>query len=411
MKHIACSNMWEHLQLNVLENEIVYCCKMKRVPVSVLDLKELGSEIHKHPLLFKSKQEILEKNDLPNACEKCKRHWPNSMWHVWNKWKDKDWTSDELENLKDEDLLRNIEVYLSNTCTMSCLYCDPGFSSTWADLLKIEKKDNSLIKQEMLSCLYKYLEKYQSTGIKRDRLSISFLGGEPFLNLEIFDVIKNITSIFSNPSINKSKLWFVFTSNLMVKEKTIDNFIDFVNEHSEFTWVMYVSIDSSNKKAELIREGLDLTVFEKNLRKLSYCTAIKKIVFQPAVNLLSIIGYDNTLKWFNDIAIETGRFNFETDWDISCNEVINPWQMNCNLLPESYKIEIDKCFSIIDAYYPDNISTRNLKNFLLHIKTKIGTVTLSNEQKNKIINFYKYQGELRNKDYFQLFPELRDITK
>lgn len=401
MKHLVCSNMWNNLTLNIPEQEVTHCCKMTRYPMSKDQLKELDGEFNRIPYFVEQKNKFIKTNELPETCVRCKTSWPNSVWKSWNKWQNKDWSEQELESLLDEDRTRFIEIFLSTTCNIACTYCSEAYSSRWADIKGLRRTENSEWKDLMLENLYKYIKKYHADDVREDRIIYGVLGGEPLLNLEIFDVLKNIMSLYATPD---KRVQFNITTNLCVKPRVIQNLLDVIKSKPGFTWIITPSIDAIGKRAEEIRDGLDFELFAKNLKTLADSKLLDSINIQPAVNSMSVKYYSELLEWLTTVFDPN---EFGKSWTIRNNLVYNPVSMSVNILPEKYKQYIDECVKVLEAYP----NTQDKEELLRHLDVVKNNINTKRDEKTLTLvkGFFTRHGKLKNKNYFEIFPELSDI--
>jgi sulfatase maturation enzyme AslB (radical SAM superfamily) len=403
MKHLVCSNMWNHIGINVAQQNITHCCKMTHVELTKDDLQNLDGELNRVSYFVDQKKQFVDTNSLPETCRKCSETWPNSVWKTWNKWQDKDWTKQELDLLISSDKTRNIDIFLSTTCNLACTYCNEGYSSRWAEIKGLARTEDEEWKQLMLNNLYKYIEKYHANYVREDRMSYSFLGGEPLLNLEIFDVLQNIMSLYAAPT---KRVQFNITTNLCVKPKVVENLLELIKRNPGFTWVITPSIDAVGKRAEEIRDGLDFELFASNLKTLADSKLIDSINIQPAVNCVSVKYYSELIDWLTTI-FDPQQFG-ET-WNIRNNLVLAPLPMIVNVLPDNYKQYIDNCIQSTNVL-KDGVSKIELCEHLENVKNNIGT-RRDTDAKDRVRKFFEKYGALKNKDYFELFPELKDILE
>lgn len=201
-----------------------------------------------------------------------------------------------IEVLKDKNALsvspRIVEVYFSNTCNCSCIYCGPSSSSKiQSEINKFgEFKHNSInIKQyvknndqyaEMLEKFWQWLD-LNYRNIQR----LNVLGGEPFLMPETFQLLEFFDT-HPNPNLELN-----FVTNLNVPERIIDSAIvtweRLVNEKKLKRIDIVASLDNWGAAAEYIRDGLDLELWEKNFLKMLASPAVY-LGINAAVTNLSI---------------------------------------------------------------------------------------------------------------------------
>ena len=409
MKHLVCSKMWTDINLNIPTKEIKNCCKRQSAKLSVEELKFLSKDTFtKHKLLVDDKQFMIENNQLPGACHGCKITWPDSLWNNWNAWKDKEWSQEQLTELTDKDYVRQIEIMLGITCNQTCMYCTEFVSSKWADIKGIPIVNDSEWEDTALNNLFNYIE----TERYNDDQSIwyNFLGGEPLLEPRIFEVVEKIINIHRLKNVPNKIITINMTTNLNVKPKTIDRYIEIIEKNTDIIWTMSASIDATGSQGEEIRDGLIFERFEQNLDKIYASKKFKHVNILPSVSALSIPNKVELLKWFINISTKYKNLNdFGHTWSIGTNIVTWPDAMHPGILTDSYKSELDSCIEVISNLKNANPSV--VENYIRHlenIKSLIGSKRQS-DYLEQAKHWYIEQGKIKNKDYFKIFPFLKDI--
>lgn len=177
-----------------------------------------------------------------------------------------------------------VEVFFSNTCNLSCVYCTAKFSSS----IQAENKKfggsilpnaNFLYEDNQYNQLVsKFWTWMQEHGTNLQRLQI--LGGEPFLQKDFYKLLEFIKA---TPCPN---LELNFVTNLSVPEKTITPIIEKLDVLKQNKLIKRVdiqtSIDCWSPAQEYIRHGINLNLFENNIVNL-----IEKSNFR--IGLLSTI--------------------------------------------------------------------------------------------------------------------------
>ena len=164
-----------------------------------------------------------------------------------------------------------LEVFLNNTCNLSCLYCVERYSSK----IDFENKKFGTFSQDgvvmsadfvnkaddLFPSLYKWLEKNYTS---LERLHIA--GGEPFFQKE-FEVLVELLRNNSNP-----KCEINIITNLMVSPKILNKYIDLfktmIQENKIKRLDITCSIDCWGPEQEYVRTGLSLSTWEENFKYL-----------------------------------------------------------------------------------------------------------------------------------------------
>lgn len=407
MKHKVCSKLWTDINVRIPTKQILNCCKrMQYTTPTIEEMNELGPDIfHRRRENLEDKALLIANNELNSACDYCKETWPNSIWNSWNKWKDRDWTREDLDKLIDVDHTNYIEIMLGTTCNMTCMYCSADTSSAWADLKKIPRNHgDELWKETILNNLYAYIEKMNMTpevsGYGNTNLIFyNFLGGEPLLEWDIFDILEKIMTIHRRR--NSTGHIISITTNLNIKPKLLERFLELVKSSPDFRWVISASVDAIGPYGENIRDGLKWNQFENNVIRLLNTNEIENVSFLPTISSLSIPKHAELLNWIFDLVENKTS---DTKWDIGSNAVTDQIGMHPGILPEQYVSYVDDAIDLLTAKYPRNGHTEWLQN----VRQMIGTRRNDNDLE-RARQWFAIHGRIKNKDYFELFPMLKDI--
>jgi organic radical activating enzyme len=164
-----------------------------------------------------------------------------------------------------------LEVYFNNTCNLSCLYCNPGLSST------IDQEYKKFGNFNIGGVKLEHLEQKHIQDLEepfwvwaKDNFSklerFHFLGGEPFYQKQLD---KFLDFIDNSPAPDCE---FQITTNLMVPEKILQNKIskikDVVAKRKLKRFDITVSIDCWGDPQEYVRYGLELNTWLTNFEYL-----------------------------------------------------------------------------------------------------------------------------------------------
>ena len=166
---------------------------------------------------------------------------------------------------------RVLEVYLNNTCNLSCLYCSEVNSSK----IDFENKKFGPFEQngvlldatfvnrsnDLFPLLYDWIDKNYHT---LERLHI--VGGEPFFQKE-FNTIVEFLQTQSNSNCD-----IIIITNLMVSQKILVKYLDvferMIDEKRIKSLGITCSIDCWGPEQEYVRTGLDLVQWTQNFEYL-----------------------------------------------------------------------------------------------------------------------------------------------
>lgn len=164
---------------------------------------------------------------------------------------------------------RIVELYLTNTCDLACVYCLPGFSSRINEELKkygpyligIVPITQTSNRDQYFTAWLNWLDKnYQHI----DRVSI--MGGEPFLQKEMWSILEFIDTK------QNQNLTISVNTNLNANPDTVKRFVETCKNLIVNKKIKRVHIDASldcwGPQAEFIRDGLDLARWQENFEYL-----------------------------------------------------------------------------------------------------------------------------------------------
>lgn len=169
---------------------------------------------------------------------------------------------------------RWVEVYFSNLCNLSCIYCGEYFSSTWATENKKYGNPHGHDSTEMRKFYNtdvlsgKFFNWFKDNG--KHLYNLMILGGEPFTQPQSDTLID---FLYENP---KPQLTVTFFSNLTVDHERMKARFGRLQDLKDKSFILDThivgSLDCWGPEAEYVRFGLNLDLFEQNLEYLLYET-------------------------------------------------------------------------------------------------------------------------------------------
>jgi organic radical activating enzyme len=164
-----------------------------------------------------------------------------------------------------------LEVYFNNTCNLSCLYCNPGLSSSidqeytkfgkfiqeGVRLIPLEKKNIAELEPKFWVWMNENF---------KDLQRFHFLGGEPFYQKQLNTLIDFVDN---NPN---PQCEFNIITNLMVNNdilvKQISRIKQLISKRKLKRFDITASIDCWGAEQEYVRYGLDLNTWLTNFKYL-----------------------------------------------------------------------------------------------------------------------------------------------
>jgi organic radical activating enzyme len=294
-----------------------------------------------------------------------------------------------------------LEVYIDNTCNLSCVYCIPELSSRIDHELKKHGRfeKNGLIlesnyeKETNFSEIQEKFWQWMHTNAHTlERFHL--LGGEPFyqkqfeLFFDFFDTTPcpNLTfNIVTNLVISKEKL-----------TKYINRFKQLLLERKLKQLDITASIDCWGPQQEFVRHGLELTQWRENFEYLIDQRWIKLNIN----NTLSVL----TIKTLPDLLRLMEHWTKDRKIEHYFGTVIYPSYMHPMILgPEEFLEDFRTVLSLMET---DTWRGGQAKQYMEGIVATIQNSVYNKEEVVKLLTFLDEIDRRRNTNWRELFPWL-----
>ncbi len=245
----------------------------------------------------------------------------------------------------DHPIPQKLEIAFDRTCNLACAYCEPKFSTTWAnDIKKHGSYDlitNDRFNKDWKEQLYKeennpYIQAFFDwwPTLQEHLKVIRFTGGEPLLHIKFWEFMDMI---------NEQKTYegsLIVNSNMIHHKGQVKKFI----ESSKFIWEdtrpdkkveIHTSAESNMDQAEFTRDGFVRGIWQDNVRKVLETSNIE-LTITTAINNMSVWSYVDYLKRVNILRKDYGHHRIQ----INANRVFHPQFHQVQLIPLKYRIEL-----------------------------------------------------------------------
>lgn len=308
---VACQLKWTWNTIRLHEASSACCHRVTPVQIT----PEHFDNFHNHPTWLEHRRMQLAGSFPQQGCEVCEKversgGFSDRLLHR----KELDVYPVEL----DQDPLairvtpRILEVFLNNSCNLSCVYCDEsnssriakenkkfGYSVNGSDaypqptLAIIPRENGHDHYDQLVEKFFNYLDSnYQ--GLRK----LNVLGGEPFYQKE-FETLMQCVSRKSNPD-----LTLTVVSNLMASRTVLESFIDRAKQALAERRLARVdltaSIDCFGPEQSYVRYGIDLDQWMSNFEyMLSHRWLYVNI--NNTITSLTIKTLPDLLRYVNDL--------------------------------------------------------------------------------------------------------------
>lgn len=297
-----------------------------------------------------------------------------------------------------------VELYFSNKCNMSCIYCDASLSSLWVAENRIhgDRGGMTVAKADELSKTYDIrLEKFWA-WFKENYKSIKLLhvlGGEPFYQDETDQMIdflleNDVTpgttiKFFSNLKVNDAKF-----KRLVTKMKRL-------SDEKHMNVGITASLDAWGPEQEYVRSGLVLSQWEQNFEYLVNECPWMWLCVNSTISSLSIKVMPALVEKLNQW--KTVHPNIAH----SFNLLFRPASMDPGIFPAGYfEADMQK---ILDIMPRNNMYDESFYQQMVGVKVRIENTPHNPEQLSRLKVFLDQMDRRKKTNWRTTFPWLIEI--
>lgn len=426
-----CLAKWHHTSIYLHTGQTHSCYHPRPHQISLEEIKNNPSALH-NTKIKKQERALMLVGEKPEGCQYCWNVESLSDNHISDRLirNQSIYTPERLKDITDKTWNYDInpeyiEIAFSNECNFKCGYCHPMSSTSFQaeikqhgpyDTVKNHRLDIDWFKPHIeeenpyIEAWWKWWPKMSKTlNILR------ITGGEPLMHKSTWRLFEHLKN---DP---KPHLELNLNSNLGIKtamvERLVENVNDLIYNHKVKTFKLFSSMDTWGKRAEYIRTGLNLELWEKNLDV--YVTGTRRpITFMCTFNILSVTSYTEflakILEWrkkYNHLFIDasnTRKIRFDTPY------LKEPLQYDMHILPkEEFLPHFDNILKFIDDNRDENDRTKfsdlEYERFR-RVRDYFATVQYPDEKVNEgrkdFYNWFTEYDYRRQTNFLQTFPEM-----
>ena len=346
---IGCAYKWGWSTIRLKQGKTSSCHRTSNDPIT----SETFDNFHNTPIKIETRQKMLANKWPDQGCQYCEQI--ENAGGISDR---NDANQDFVGKRVPPELLANptathisptmVEVYFSNLCNMSCIYCSDEYSTVWEH--ENRKFNEPFKRTEVLfndTEYAKIVDKFFTwLDLNIGSLAeLNVLGGEPFIMPE-FDMMVDFFESHPNPDLKVS----VFSNLKVPKEKFADKLRQlesFVTRGMLKQVEIVASLDCWAEQQEYIRTGLSLTQWEENFSymirnhkkiKTHVHSTITGLTIHTIPELIEKINYYNTFR----------EDNSQERIGHSKNFVVYPRCLSPKIFPAGFfDKEFDQIFSVI----------------------------------------------------------------
>ena len=424
-----CMAKWHHTTIYLQTGETHSCYHPRPHKISLDEIAIDPSALHN------TEQKKLERLEMlnggkPSGCQYCWNIEAMGEDYVSDR-KERNSTiyrADRFEQIKSGPWDQNInpeyiEISFGNECNFKCGYCHPKHSSAYHKEIKMHGPYTAVKNHRNDIDWFKVYEEETNPYVEawwkwwpevsKTLNILRITGGEPLLQASTWRLLEDLDK---NPLPN---LELNINSNFGVKPILVDRLVERINkllaEKKIKKFKMFTSIDTWGPQAEYIRTGLDLELWERNLKKYLADTDLS-ITFMVTFNILTVTNFqtllEKILEWRKEYPFNTDyRVKFDTPY------LKEPLQYDMNILPkEEFMPYMHKHLEFIK----ENVNDKNLNKFTSleyeRFRRVVDYMETTHYSKDKIkegrkdfYNWFTEYDRRRSVDFVTTFPTMVDF--
>jgi len=393
--------------------------------IDVEEIKTNPSAIH-NTRQKKEQRRQMQCGDRPKGCEYCWKIEDMGRDAISDRvYKSKIFTNDALDEAHRSDHnvdwnLKTLEIAFDRTCQFACTYCNPAFSSTWANNIKQQGPYTGLTsdgrnhfthahdsaepyKKDETNPYVEAFYKWWETDLHRSLDELRITGGEPMMSPNLWRLLDWIET--QGDKMNP-QMRIAINSNLGAKKSIIDRFKSKLKDFKHFH--LYTSCEATFNQAEYIRDGLNYSEWFGNVLNMMSEKVPSEIHNMATINALCLETLPEFLEkmvWFKNASKVYGpKMNF------TLNILRFPSFQSPLVLPNDlrnkFKLGLEKFLNTNEKHLEqmEVNQTQRLIDYLDVVKTPHAGAAEQSKLQKDFKTFYSQYDKRTGKDFEKTFP-------
>jgi organic radical activating enzyme len=429
-----CLAKWHHTSIYLHTGQTHSCYHPRPHDISLNEIATNPSALHntRHK---KQERAMMLVGEKPKGCQYCWNVESLSDNHISDRMirNASIYTIDRLEEIRENTWNYDInpeyiELAFSNECNFKCGYCHPMSSTSFQQEIKKHGPYETVKNHRLDIDWFNPYEEERNPYIKawwewwpemsKTLNILRITGGEPTMHRSTWELFDRLRA---DP---RPHLELNLNSNLGVKsafiEKLANNVNDLLQNNKVKQFKLFSSMDTWGQRAEYLRTGLDIELWEKNLD--IYITKTKSpVAFMCTFNILSVTSFtqflEKVLEWRKkyDHLFPAGDVTRKVRFDTPYLK--EPLQYDMQILPkQEYLKHFDNILQFIQDNKDENDRTRfsdlEYERFR-RVRDYFANVDYSEERVNEgrkdFYNWFTEYDRRRNVNFVETFPDMIDF--
>ena len=413
-KDTMCYKTWNDIIISLPKKTVSWCCKTnltaQQTKETTFDLDILSTQgidfLFNHPILQK------RKNDLATGvrCPDCHVCWESedrsgqSHRTLYTKtYESKESFTGEFDY---DTPATFIELELTNKCNLACVYCGPQLSSRWQKELKQRHPDTE---DEIFHKVMELFTEYCNTKLTNEPyINISLLGGEPFFTDHMYIFLEYLSKFHVNP---EQEVTVTITTGMAFPEKKFTKFIELIERTPNIIYIMQLSGEAIDERAELIRWGMDFKTWNNNLDMfLTESARLKNLVigFGCAHNALSLPYFKDFLVYINK---KLAKHEYKSLVWFLINYIEEPQHLSISMLNSHHADAVTEQIEYMENEMTNLYKKDEYITMLRSLRNQILNANITPEMKQNASKEFEMLENRRGVSYKSEFPHFDEIIK
>ena len=411
-KDTMCYKTWNDIIISLPKKTVSWCCKTnltaQQTKETTFDLDILNTQgidfLFNHPILQK------RKNDLATGirCPDCHVCWESEdrAGESHRTLYTKTYESKNPGPFAVDTPATFIELELTNKCNLACVYCGPQLSSRWQKELKQRHPDTE---DDIFHKVMELFTEYCNTKLTNEPyINISLLGGEPFFTDHMYIFLDYLSNFHVNP---EQEVTVTITTGMAFPEKKFTKFIELIERTPNIIYIMQLSGEAIDERAELIRWGLDFETWNNNLDMfLTESARLNNLFigFGCAHNALSLPYFKDYLVYINN---KLAEHDYKSDVWFLINYIEEPEHLSIPMLDSYHADAVTEQIEYMENEMTNLYKKDEYITMLKSLRNQILNSNITPEMKQNASEQFKMLEGRRKVSYKSQFPHFDEIIK
>ncbi len=420
-----CAAKWYNATIWLGSGQTTSCHHPLPHAIDLEEIKTNPSAIH-NTKQKKEQRRQMQSGQRPAGCEYCWKIEDIGRDAISDRvYKSKIYTDTALDeayssHYKTDYNLKTLEIAFDRTCNFACSYCNPQFSTTWANDINYKGPYTGLqsdgrnhfthahnsaepYKKDETNPYVEAFYKWWETDLHKSLDELRITGGEPMMSPNLWRLLDWIETQGDKMNPN---MRIAVNSNLGAKPDIINRFKEKLKNFKNFH--LYTSMESTFEQAEYIRDGLNYTDWFINVLNMMADHIPSEIHNMCTINALcleSLPEFLERLVWF-----KSAKKTYEVSINYTLNILRFPSFQSPLVLPDDlrnkFKGDLEKFLSSNMKYLEEMEvnHTQRLIDYLDVVKTPHAGAAEKEKLQKDFKMFYSQYDKRRGKDFEKTFP-------